>query len=236
MLLALAVLLTLGVWQLRRLQWKQALLAEIEAAQGASAIPLARALEAVSRGQATGRRRVVGNCPGLEGAAILELHAIEGGAPGRRWISPCRLGEGPYAAILVDRGFVPEGAVPSPARADGAARPVVGYLREQGKGSRFSPAPSADAEGAIVWYRRDAKAMGAALGSRGRVAPVFLMLESPPPVGGLPRPAPLPTRISNNHLGYAITWFGLAAALLGVYAAMLRRPKPIPGAASEPAA
>jgi surfeit locus 1 family protein len=51
------------------------------------------------------------------------------------------------------------------------------------------------------------------------------MLESPPPAGGLPRPSPLPTRISNNHLGYAITWFGLAAALLGVYVAMMFRPR-----------
>ncbi len=40
---------------------------------------------------------------------------------------------------------------------------------------------------------------------------------------GEPRPAPLPLDIPNNHLGYAITWFGLAAALAGVYLAMLFR-------------
>ena len=43
------------------------------------------------------------------------------------------------------------------------------------------------------------------------------------PAGGEPRPAPLPLDIPNNHLGYAITWFGLAAALAGVYLAMLLR-------------
>ena len=37
------------------------------------------------------------------------------------------------------------------------------------------------------------------------------------------KPAPIPTDIPNNHLSYAITWFGLAAALVGVYAALLWR-------------
>ena len=50
-------------------------------------------------------------------------------------------------------------------------------------------------------------------------APVFLMLERPaaPPPG--PVPAAIPTDIPNNHLGYALTWFGLAAGLVGVYVA-----------------
>jgi cytochrome oxidase assembly protein ShyY1 len=112
----------------------------------------------------------VANCPGLEQAAIIELHAIEGG-PGRRWISPCRLTEGPYAAILVDRGFVPEGVVPPPVWDGRTSRPVVGVLREAEKGSRFSPPPSADVQGGMVWYRRDAKAMNAAVSFAGRSPP-----------------------------------------------------------------
>ncbi len=43
---------------------------------------------------------------------------------------------------------------------------------------------------------------------------------------GWPAPEPLPPAIPNNHLGYAITWFGLAAALAGVYLAMLLRKRP----------
>jgi surfeit locus 1 family protein len=53
----------------------------------------------------------------------------------------------------------------------------------------------------------------------------MLMLESPAPASGAPRPVALPANIPNNHLGYAITWFGLAAALAGVYLASLRRKK-----------
>ena len=48
-------------------------------------------------------------------------------------------------------------------------------------------------------------------------APIFLMLESPAPAGFGPKPAPVPLDIPNNHLQYAITWFGLALALAGVY-------------------
>ncbi len=54
-------------------------------------------------------------------------------------------------------------------------------------------------------------------------APVFLMVEQPAPPSGLPVPAPIPADIPNRHLEYALTWFGLAASLIGVYAAMLLR-------------
>jgi surfeit locus 1 family protein len=53
-------------------------------------------------------------------------------------------------------------------------------------------------------------------------APLFLMAEtSTNPGWKALEPAPLPARISNRHLEYAVTWYGLAAALLGVYAALL---------------
>jgi surfeit locus 1 family protein len=54
-------------------------------------------------------------------------------------------------------------------------------------------------------------------------APIFLMLESPAPHGPGPQPAPLPTDIPNRHFEYALTWYGLALALLGVYIAKLVR-------------
>jgi surfeit locus 1 family protein len=71
------------------------------------------------------------------------------------------------------------------------------------------------------FFSRDVVAIAAALGAPAP-APVFFMLESPAPRGLGPRPAPVPTNIPNNHLGYALTWFGLAAALIGVYVASLR--------------
>ena len=67
--------------------------------------------------------------------------------------------------------------------------------------------------------------MAAAL-SAPRPLPVTLMMESPAPIGGGPHPSAIPAEIPNRHLEYALTWFGLAAALAGVYIAMLLRRRP----------
>jgi surfeit locus 1 family protein len=73
------------------------------------------------------------------------------------------------------------------------------------------------------WFSRDVPAMAAALKASGP-APVFLMAEtSSNPEWKALVPAPLPAEIPNRHLEYAVTWFGLAAALAAVYAAMLWR-------------
>ncbi|HEY9218358.1 MAG TPA: SURF1 family cytochrome oxidase biogenesis protein, partial [Phenylobacterium sp.] len=79
------------------------------------------------------------------------------------------------------------------------------------------------ANSARRWFRRDIPEMAAALGAP-HPAPVFLMAEtSSNPEWAALKPRPLPTEIPNRHLEYALTWFGLAAALIGVYAAMLWR-------------
>jgi surfeit locus 1 family protein len=73
------------------------------------------------------------------------------------------------------------------------------------------------APGQFGW--RDVKGIAAALGAPD-AAPVFLMLERPAAAKAI-RPQPAPVDIPNNHLGYAITWFGLAAALVATYIAAL---------------
>ena len=223
-LLALALLVSLGVWQVQRLHWKRALIEDIAVAADAPARPLALMLEAVERGEAVDYARVVIDCPGIDQAPYLRLFALEGRATGFRAISVCAVEGAPYPAILVDRGFVAD--ADAARLTTGGAKPrhraVVGLLRAPEPGNRFTPG-NRPAENA--WYRRDADAMSRALDA-GPVAPVFLMLESPPPEGFGPRPAALPQQLSNNHLGYAITWFGLAAALAGVYVALLLRRSP----------
>ncbi len=73
------------------------------------------------------------------------------------------------------------------------------------------------------WYVRDVTAMAAALQAP-RPAPVFLFAETATnPEWRALTPSPLPRELRNPHLGYAVTWFGLAAALAGVYIAMLLR-------------
>ena len=52
----------------------------------------------------------------------------------------------------------------------------------------------------------------------GAVAPFYIEQEAPVPPGGLPHPAPLKVQLRNEHLQYAITWYGLAAVLVVMFA------------------
>ena len=69
---------------------------------------------------------------------------------------------------------------------------------------------------ANVWYLRDTKGIAAAK-KWPTAAPFYIDQESPAPAGGLPLPGKLEVQLPDNHLQYAITWFGLALALAGVY-------------------
>ena len=225
-----AILIGLGVWQVQRLRWKEDLLARIAALQGAPAEPLAVVLNRLpAQGQAGSGQvnyvRVQTACPTLEQTPTLHLYSIRDGVMGDRMITACPLQGGPYRSLLVDRGFAPAERVASIAPGPAVTAPVIGVLRGAERSSWLSP-PNDPA--ANDWHSRDIPAMAAALGAPSP-APVFLMLESPKPHGLGPTPAAIPTDIPNNHLGYALTWFGLAAGLIGAYASSLLRPRPHAG-------
>ena len=212
------ILSSLGFWQVQRLKWKTHLLAQIAQLQHAPAQAIDAPLFLASHGADVGFTRVSILCPGLETAPTVRLYAVNDAGPGYRVITACRLASGPYDSILVDRGFLTmdQAATPLP-MGQLIVAPIVGVLRTPDRKTFVTPPNQAN-----LWYWRDVSGMAAALHAT-RPAPLFLMLESPAPSGGLPAPAPVPLNIPNNHLGYAVTWFGLAAALAGVYLAMLFR-------------
>lgn len=213
--LAFIILATLGTWQVLRLQWKTELLHKIELLQAAPARPLATVL--ASRADADFVRVAIA-CPALDQTPILKTYALnEAGQMGDRILTACKIDAAGYDSILVDRGFAPKSAALSPAASPGAL--VTGVLRKPPPASLFAPKPS---EIVGEWTGRDLPAMAKQL-KAAKPAPYFLELEKPAPAQGYPRPEPLALGISNNHLGYAITWFGLAAALIGVYIGYLRR-------------
>ncbi|MBU1375115.1 MAG: SURF1 family protein [Alphaproteobacteria bacterium] len=218
--IALAILLALGTWQLQRLQWKQHLLAQIAALQAAPAQPLGSALDRVAKGVDADFTRVKVTCPGIATAPYVELYSLRDGQAGSRLISACPTGSARYQTILVDRGFVIDtvSARPPVDAAGTAPVEVTGVLRVPEHGNSFTP-PNTPTR----WYTRDAPAMAAALKAPAP-APLFLMAETATnPEWKALIPAPIPAEIPNRHLEYALTWYGLAAALLGVYAAMLLR-------------
>lgn len=204
------VLLGLGVWQVQRLAWKNELIARAEAAvrQPASDLPAELGDPA---GLAFRRVRVAGSY--VAGRAVALGLEKRDGRVGARLLVPFRLEDG--RTVLVDRGFVREErlrevlAAPPPA----GRRVLEGVLRPAGGGSWATPGPDLSVP---RWYTADTEAIGRHSGLA--LEPLVLVLERPEDDGQSPaEPGPVAIELPNPHLGYAVTWFGLAAALLVFY-------------------
>lgn len=220
---AFAILCGFGIWQLQRLAWKRDLIARIEAAQAAPPKPLAEVLARAARGENVDFARVSVVClPDATPAPRVMLYGLKDGQAVWRPIAPCRIDAAGYRLIAVDRGVAageattpPALDLPRPVRVEGVLRrPDVPTAMQ-----RVAGAGPQTAEGGYY----DRTAAMAALGPAGQ-SPGYMLVaerETPAPTGITP--APLPLNISNRHIEYVITWFGLALALAGVYAAMLMK-------------
>ncbi|MET7245658.1 SURF1 family protein [Methylobacterium sp. EM32] len=209
-LLATALFLGLGIWQVERRAWKLDLIARVEARLAAPPVPAPgrAAWPTISR-DADEYRRVMARGRFLPDRAVRTLAVTEKGA-GSWLLEPLVTEAGD--TILINRGFVPAEWQPSPGDGEGSAT-VTGLLRlpEPGGGFLRSNDPAHDR-----WYSRDVAAIADAKGL-GPVAPYFIDADASgnrpgAPVGGLTVLA-----FRNHHLIYALTWFGLAA--LSGYAA-----------------
>ena len=218
--IGIVILIGLGIWQVQRLHWKEGLLARIAALRSAPPQPLDGVLRRAANDPDIDYVRVRATCPDIETAPYLRLYSVKDGYAGWRIIAACPLTGGSYGAILVDRGFLDQRLKLTAGQT--ISTPIVGILR-RGDTRNFVTPRNDPAQN--LWYGRDIAAMAQALGVS-KPAPTYLMLEQPAPPPGGPVIAPLPSDIPNNHLQYAITWFGLALALAGVYAASLWRKRP----------
>ena len=212
---AIVLLVGLGVWQVQRLRWKEGLIAAAEVAATKPPEPL----DAVLAGGDVEFRKALMVCPGLATAPYVELQSIHDGQAGVRLISACRP-VGRDDVLLIDRGFVADGQGARP-RVLASTLPLVliGELRLTPAPGALTPPPANNR-----FYARDDAAMAKALGVEGPVRPetVFALTAINPEIPAL-RPSAPPAAFSNNHFGYALTWFGLAIALVGFYVALLRR-------------
>lgn len=222
--LLLAVFLSLGVWQAQRLAWKRDLIDRAAAAAVLAPVPAAQVLNRPG-GEF---RRVILDCPGLSTAPYVELQSIHEGAAGVRLISACRP-QGVRTPVLIDRGFVAEtvSARPPVAPEDVTPARVVATVRTASSPNWMTPPPR---DGRF--FARDNAAMARMLGIEAAVDPRVLFAEtSANPEWAALVPAVPPAAFSNNHMGYAATWFGLAIALIVFYGLMLKRrmtPRPMP--------
>jgi surfeit locus 1 family protein len=202
----------LGIWQIERRAWKLDLIARAESRVHAEAVAppwsdFDAANDEYRRVRATG---VFLNDKSVETEAVT---ALGGGF----WvITPLQT---PRGIILINRGFVP-GEHRDAADHPAGAVTVTGLLRltEPKGGFLRGNDPAAER-----WYSRDVAAIAAAEGL-GAVAPYFIDADATPNPGGYPVGGLTVIAFPNNHLMYALTWFGLAALVAGSLVHATRKP------------
>ncbi len=216
-LAAVAGLAWLGTWQLERLHWKQDLVARLDAKLSAKPTDLPPRERWARLSAAEDEfRRVTFPAEFLPDQEVLVFSSGSSlrpdvAGPGYWVFSPARLLGG--SLVVVNRGFVPEGKQEPKMRAEGQPKGVVevaGAMRWPEPRGEFTPA---DDPAKNLWFARDPASMAAAK-KWGVVAPFYVDQEAPPATGGLPKVGPLTPSLPNNHLQYAVTWFGLALAVL----------------------
>ncbi len=217
-LIGVSALIALGIWQLERLTWKENLIATIDAriAQAPQPLPPPADWPHLTASSDEYRRVtfLAEFVVGLEAFVYSAGSALRPDVKGTGyWVfAPARLVGG--GIVVVNRGAVPLDRKEAGRAAPQGTIDIVGIMRWPEKPGLFTPAADPKEK---VWYLRDPLAMAQAE-NWGTVAPFYIDQESPVPAGGLPLPGKAVVNLPNNHLQYAITWFGLALGLAGVYA------------------
>jgi surfeit locus 1 family protein len=213
-----ALLATLGVWQLRRLAWKEALIARVETrAQAApSALPPREVWPAVKPEDYDFRHVRASGRFDLSLEALIYSAPPQGAGvePGYRVVTPFALDSG--GTVLVDRGFTPLSLRDDETRKREPAgeTTIVGVMRTPQVRNIFTPADSPQKG---EFFTSDPPEIAAHL-HIADAAPFTVELDPAPARPGLPRVYQRNVELTNNHLSYAITWFSLAVATLGGFA------------------
>ncbi len=224
-----AVLIGLGLWQLQRRSDKHALIAALDErlAVAPAALPPVSAWGALTAAKDEFRRvTFTATYAPMPDAMVYSSGSgvrddISG--PGAWAFLPARLASGEIVAV--NAGFV-QNTMQDRAQQDRAASRLVtgqpvtlsGYIRFPESPGTFTPSPDAAKR---LWFARDVPAMARVLGW-GSVAPFYIDLETPVPASGIPKPGPLHVHLKDDHLQYAITWFGLAAVVVIAFGFWLR--------------
>ena len=209
----LIVLCGLGTWQLQRLGWKEQLIATIEARRN---LPAVTAAAKVAECAATS----------LESCNYVPVTAQGQFKPDQQFRSPmiALRGEGGYALLspfqladgqwlLVNRGWIPYQAKPEDYPAPVGPMTINGLLRILPQSNWLTPANQPDTG---VWYSYDLGAMAQRAGLPA-LLPLMLDADAAPNPGGYPLGGQTRLSITNNHLSYALTWYGLAGVLLVIF-------------------
>lgn len=212
----LAVLVGLGTWQLQRKDEKRALIVALTERLAAKPVPLSPSSDwrALSPARDEFRRvSLSGAFESPQANVYSSGSALRSDASGLGAFvfAPVRLSSGEL--VVINRGFVPDGSAPIGEPPTGPIG-LTGYIRFPEKQGWFTPHEDQTKR---LWFLRDHISMARA-NKWGEVAPFYIDLETAAPPTALPKPGPLSVQLRNNHLQYAITWFGLALVVAGAFA------------------
>lgn len=216
-LVAFAILLALGTWQVQRLHWKEALLADIDARTHATPLSFGE-IERLYQTTGDVDYMPVTTSGRFHHAGERHFLATWNGQSGFYVYTPFELDEG--GIVFINRGFVPYDRKAASTRLEGQVEGEVtisGLARNPltGKPSWILPNNDPD-KNVFYWKDRDAMARSAGLRSAVRIFPFFIDADATPNPGGLPVGGVTMVSLPNSHLQYALTWYGLAVALVGV--------------------
>ncbi|MGI8615896.1 MAG: SURF1 family protein [Actinomycetota bacterium] len=210
----------LGLWQLRRLDERRALNAQIVARRSDPPI----VIEHAGARPAPYRRAVVHGSYDVEQEVLVFGRSLDGEA-GHLVVTPLVLGD--ESAILVVRGWVPFAMqMPPIARAappEGDVTVRGSLVPDEGDGTT---SPDADRVIRVL----DVRGIASTLGDDVFPLPLQLQDQAPPQPGSLPAPAPLPELSEGPHLSYALQWFSFAVVAVAGAAILLRRDRRSPTA------
>src|SRR4051812_22547683 len=205
-LIAFAILCVLGGWQMKRLARKEDRLARIEVLKPAPAQPVGAVMARAEKGEDGAWTRASVDCPPDKAQTLPLVYGVRDGDIVWRATALCKTSAAGYGAILLDLGVI------KALTGQSAPTPAALAAPEKAVGVLMAPKTlGGDRAATVARFAAD------------KPAPYILMVESATPVPPGVTPAPLPAEISNRHLEYALTWFGLAVTLLFIYAAMLWR-------------
>ena len=206
--LGTAILLSLGIWQLQRLAWKQEALRAIESKILAPAVEIPQTVlpDAHSLLPVRAEGRYKGDT-----VRVLVSQKIYGA--GYRLITAFELVDG--RTIMLDRGFTSV-RLEMPSTPEGRGQ-VIGNLQWPQEIDSFTPENDLAAN---IWFARDV----ARLAEHLKAEPVLLVLRDSSFETEAATPLPKMTaNIPNDHMNYAITWFSLALIWLGMSGYFLYR-------------
>ena len=193
------VLLSLGCWQLYRLNWKINLIQEIENSLKNDPIELSKANEK--------------NFLRIKTSGVIDFdkqiylyNLNENGKPGFEVVNPILINNENY---LINRGWIPFNQKDQSEINLVDENKIIGTLKLQSKASTFKPENDIEKN---YWFTLERDDVFKYTGKNFSNFIIYLNGEY-----NIPKPKVITANISNNHKKYAITWFSMAISILLIY-------------------